>query len=901
MAKSFEQKNIKMRINKLLPVISIFSLLSVACNQNNRPLFRSDAFTVYHDRVEQGSFAAEALSSGHMVSDYVSLNAEIHPVIEYKFSINGRDDELAFGVNHRANIFPDGEDVVVLDMTFGKRSDLRSGKPSSLSLPANTRVKFRVDFREVIDSFREKGYYDDILGNRIFKDDFRGLYLAGDTYPLSWDFENISGNRQLTMEDPDGDGIFEQELTFNVYDPSAHTSSEWMLSNDISGYPQLKSPSPLLDALYNMALDEMVMLMEEDGTFRTGKEWAGVWTRDLSYSAMLAMAYLDPGRCMTGLMKKVDGERIIQDTGTGGAWPVSSDRVVWSLAAWEIYKYTGDREWLKQAFEITRHSVEDDSRTIADNATGLMRGESSFLDWRKQTYPLWMEPSDIYCSLNLGTNAAYCQALKVLGMMAIELGVEDEWSGRAESLKDSINSHLWQEDKGYYGQYLYGRYYRSLSPRAEALGESFTVLFDIATQDRKLRVLRNTPATPYGVTCIFPQIPGIPPYHNDAVWPFVQAFWTLANAGEKQSDAVEYGFASIIRPAALFLTNKENFVAGNGDFAGTEINSDRQLWSVSAMLAMQHRIIFGISFGTDYMKFNPLIPRSFRGNYTLTSFPYRKGLYNISINGWGDGISSFRIDGEESAEHLIPAGMTGTHDIEIVMNRKAAEGSFKVTEDRTAPGTPDLSTGNNTISWSPVENAAGYQVFRNGRSIATTLDTTADVHGGKDNPEYQVMAFDASGTGSFLSNPVYTAPENPVIIVEAEDFNPGSERKVEGYSGSGYLRVASDSENETIVHVNAVAGTYALRMRYANGTGPVNTDNNCGIRSLYVNGSFSGSMVFPQRGKDQWSDWGETNIEWVTLNDGENTLALRYDAFNRNMDGKINEFLLDYISLQRFR
>jgi hypothetical protein len=34
-----------------------------------------------------------------------------------------------------------------------------------------------------------------------------------------------------------------------------------------------------------MALDEMVMLMEEDGTFRTGKEWPGVWTRDVSYAA----------------------------------------------------------------------------------------------------------------------------------------------------------------------------------------------------------------------------------------------------------------------------------------------------------------------------------------------------------------------------------------------------------------------------------------------------------------------------------------------------------------------------------------------------------------------------------------------------------------------------------------
>jgi len=88
-------------------------------------------------------------------------------------------------------------------------------------------------------------------------------------------------------------------------------------------------------------------------------------------------------------------------------------------------------------------------------------------------------------------------------------------------------------------------------------------------------------------------------------------------------------------------------------------------------------------------------------------------------------------------------------------------------------------------------------------------------------------------------------------------------------------------------------------MRYANGTGPVNTDNNCGIRSLYVNGSFAGSMVFPQRGKDEWSDWGSTGVEWISLREGENTLNLRYEEFNRNMDGVINEFLLDYIIIEK--
>jgi len=97
-----------------------------------------------------------------------------------------------------------------------------------------------------------------------------------------------------------------------------------------------------------MGLDEMVNAVEPDTTLRTGKEWAGVWTRDVSYSILLSMAYLQPEASKISLMKKVNPNGvIIQDTGSGGAWPVSSDRMVWALAAYEIYKVTGDRQWLE--------------------------------------------------------------------------------------------------------------------------------------------------------------------------------------------------------------------------------------------------------------------------------------------------------------------------------------------------------------------------------------------------------------------------------------------------------------------------------------------------------------------------------------------------------------------------
>ena len=54
-----------------------------------------------------------------------------------------------------------------------------------------------------------------------------------------------------------------------------------------------------------MGLDEMVNAIEPDRTLRTGKEWPGVWTRDVSYSIILAMAALQPEVSRISLEHKI--------------------------------------------------------------------------------------------------------------------------------------------------------------------------------------------------------------------------------------------------------------------------------------------------------------------------------------------------------------------------------------------------------------------------------------------------------------------------------------------------------------------------------------------------------------------------------------------------------------------
>ena len=92
---------------------------------------------------------------------------------------------------------------------------------------------------------------------------------------------------------------------------------------------------------------------------------------------------------------------------------------------------------------------------------------------------------------------------------------------------------------------------------------------------------------------------------------------------------------------------------------------------------------------------------------------------------------------------------------------------------------------------------------------------------------------------------------------------------------------------------------YLLNVHYSNGSGPWNTDNKCAIRSLTVNGSYAGVLVFPQRGKDEWSDWGFSNSRSVSLQQGENMVVISFEDWNNNMNVDVNTAMLDYLSVVR--
>ncbi|NUS97480.1 MAG: glycogen debranching protein [Gemmatimonadaceae bacterium] len=865
-------------------------------------LYRSRSFTVTDSSVRQGSYEAIATSRDTILSSYPRAAHEVH----YKFSINSQENEFPPGTEHTLFLRPRGGRLATPLHTFGVRPvpHVPTPEESSSSEEGTAQVTFTVDMRPMLRSFREHGWYDPPNGPRIAASDFQGVYVIGDTPPLTWDFRSLRPGAPQQLADPDGDSVYTVTLPIAATYTrplAADGRALWGGHADLSAFPTLESKQRLLDALYRMSLEELTQLVRSDGAFSAGAKWEGVWTRDVSLSTILSLAMVAPDATRKSLLAKVDSSgRIIQDTGTGGSWPISTDRMVWSLAAWELYASTGDRDWLRRAHDIIARSADADFHAVVDRRASLMRGESSFEDWREQSYPRWMDPKDIYQGEALGTNVIHYATYRVLADMSRALGESGKrWDAIADTLRSGIDRDLWLPDRGYYAQYRYGRNFMSLSPRSDGLGDALAIIYGVPSATRRTQLARRVPVTEFGEPSFWPYIPDVPLYHNAAIWPFVTTYWTWAQADAGNTAGVEQGLGDIERAAALFLTNKENIVAATGHFEGTVLNSDRQLWSVAGTLATTYRLLFGMRLRPDRLVFAPMVPPAYAGDRTLGGFRYRGATLRITVHGYGNGVASATLDGKRLARAEVPGALTGAHTVEITMNGRWPAGTVHLVENVVAPMTPRAELRGDTLTWAAVDGARRYVVLRNGVRSAPTSATRRVVRRTGVLAEYQVIALDSAGTESFASEPVrVVAPAGEIIVKPAGALAT----RDSGFTGAGYLRLTRDTNTTVEVTLDApTAGTYSLDARYANGNGPVNSDSKAAVRTLLVDGKEAGVLVMPQRGVDLWTDWGWTNPLAVRLAAGKHRVTLVYGALDRNMNGVESTALLDALRATRLR
>jgi hypothetical protein len=668
----------------------------------------------------------------------------------------------------------------------------------------------------------------------------------------------------------------------------------WELSEDIQALPQLQADeAPLLEALYNLALEEAIKDIRKDGAFMAGKKWTGVWTRDISYSIHLSLAYLFPENSKISLMTKVNefGE-IIQDTGTGGSWPVSTDRISWATAAWEIYRTTGDREWLETFYPIVKASLDRDRAIAFDTSTGLYFGETSFLDWREQSYAQWMEPKDIFESKAFSTNLLFFQGLTLLSQAAELLGKPDEakaYSSQAEELQERILSAFKFEDRNLFSLYLHPPAMGNLrNEKTGTLGNSLSILFNLDEEENARLLSESMPVVPFGIPTIYPQQPKVPPYHNSGIWPFVASYylWAAAETGNEQ--AVDFSLKSLTRSAALFLSHKENMVFDTGHDVGTEINSDRQLWSVAGYLSSVYRGIFGFRINDEGIGFKPQKPDFAPGTLKLSNFTLQNTNFTIELQGSGTEVQGFIVNGEERDPEILLPYDGSDYVIQILLSDAPLKGAYSLI---------------------PVDDIAAKEVQIRDIEISQALDSPLNWRSLEASGEYfiwdGIRYSPAENPADFTNGPILSivpAGGNPSA------WYPRAEGLLSFRADPEIYEYETDSKGREFTRLEKAnlsfeidietAGTYLIRFVYANGNGPINTNNKCAIRLLDLNDQTQAAVIFPQRGEGQWSNWGYSSSLILELPPGPSTITLRFDeVLTRNMNVQVNNAAVEKIEL----
>ncbi|HVJ38380.1 MAG TPA: Six-hairpin glycosidase-like protein [Stenotrophomonas sp.] len=656
--------------------------------------------------------------------------------------------------------------------------------------------------------------------------------------------------------------------------------------------------SVLFDALFALAQQELDANRVEairdpafdDGQpvpcecFQTGARWPYVWTRDMSFAADLALARVDPVRTRQSLRFKLSPARdghtaglfVAQDTGSGGSWPISSDRVVWFLGARGLLD---DAAFADEVWQALQGTLAQDRQYVFDAGVGLYRGETSFLDWREQTYPGWTAADVRFIgeSYALSTNVLHYQALRLAQTLARQHGdapAAARYQQWADALRTQIDRRFWREDVGQYMSYVGPAGHRDrhgasdLLPVAkyDLLGLSLGVLADVFPPERARRALAHYPATAAGSPVVWPQQADQPIYHNRAIWPFVSAYSLRAARRLDDAPRIAMEIESILRGAALAGSNMENYEmlsqaihVEDGKLSGPVVNSQRQLWSVAGYLAMVREGVFGIEADGTLAPKLPvaLVPLLFGTQERIT---LDEGGRRYVL------IRPAKLDGELLVAGKIDAGTKET-TVQLVASRNLATSPPQPAE-RFAPPTPAAPKATRHGDVWAVSVPAGHVLWRDG--VAQPAGTT------------QLSL--APGAATCLR---LTRREGALESLPSAETCLGANIPLAG----------ADDWRWTPPH----AGFFRARLRYENPHGPINTGVTAAVKQLRIRCEGQAEQLLPVTMPHSVGAQDSTAVEFLagatachfTLEQGFNMSALahfaHYTGGQGGRDGVVNE------------
>jgi len=238
--------------------------------------------------------------------------------------------------------------------------------------------------------------------------------------------------------------------------------------------------------------------------------------------------------------------------------------------------------------------------------------------------------------------------------------------------------------------------------------------------------------------------------------------------------------------------------------------------------------------------------------------------------------------------------------VQIKLTNEIDDAEINEVMNHTTLPTVSAKIENNQLTWQAIDDALIYQVLRNGRIFIKTPQTSIPLTD-TSYSLYQVIAIDKDQFESFASEPIAN-PATAIHIVEMEDHVKQAGYLYKGFSGKGFVEISRSFNAKVSLTVEIPDnGLYAIDFRYSNGNGPSNTENKCAIRTLKVNNQKAGTLVFPQRGNEEWSNWGYSNPIMITLEKGDQQISLSLEEANENMNIEINQAMLDYLRIRKIK
>jgi hypothetical protein len=431
---------------------------------------------------------------------------------------------------------------------------------------------------------------------------------------------------------------------------------------------------------WNLAIWTIDTNTTKEGLLKAGAGYGGEWTRDASMNSWNAASLLRP-KVAEHTLWSVTKKR---DTVGHQYW----DKIVWVIGAWNHFCVTGDKEFLRQAFQCGTNTMAELEAIAFNKEKHLFTGpgnindgiaaypEPVFEPTNRSSYVLDHKASKEI--MVLSTNLLYMQAYRHLTAMCTYFTKDYRnvlFKERYDALKKSIRLHFFNASDGSLNYLIYPN--GEKVKMQEGLGYAYALLFELLTEKEAKQLINNTWQSKYGIVNVYPHLPrysdSLPGRHNQMVWAFINAFWAQAMAKYKQPKKylVELdNQAHLALDADKGNNNFEevaNALTGKPDGGWQSdrqwSSKDHQTWNATGYCRTVVNGLFGMDFKPVGISFSPCVPMGI-DEVTINNLKYRDAVLNIKVIGSGSNVVSFKVNGKRT-KSFLQAGNVGIQNIVI--------------------------------------------------------------------------------------------------------------------------------------------------------------------------------------------------------------------------------------------